>query len=241
MIKKQLIIATLFFSSVGFSQQEKDSIALQEDTQSVIQQRGYSEDLQKKYAGEDFDYGSAEGATQNIIDRFLNWLGDQLGDLFGVDIPPGTLKVIEYIIYALMCALVIYLLVKFFAGEHMGSIFSKKASPLIDINLAEEHIESIDLDALIKEALAQNNYRLAVRYLYLGVLKNLSLHQIIEWRFEKTNSDYEREIKNNTLKPLFHEVSYLYDYIWYGEQRIDQTIFNAAAARFEKLKNSIPN
>jgi hypothetical protein len=136
--------------------------------------------------------------------------------------------------------LALYLLVKFLVGENLTTLFSKRATLLIDINLSEEHIEQIDLDILINEALVTKNYRLAIRYHYLRVLKNLSLRNIIEWQFEKTNSDYQNEITIDQLKPLFQEVSYLYDYIWYGEQDIDETKFNAAEARFAALKNSLP-
>lgn len=241
MIKKYLTIIVISFFSFGFSQKEQDSIVIPEDKSEAIKQRSYNADLNNKYSGEDFDYGSAEGEAQNIMDRFLNWLSHLLGDSLGVDIHPATLAFIEYTIYVLMAGLAIYLLVKFLVGENLSSIFSKKATAIVDINLSEEHIENIDLDKLLKEALEQNNYRLAVRYHYLRVLKNLSIKNIIEWQYEKTNVDYQQEITDTKLKPLFQEVSYLYDYIWYGEQEIDETKFKAAEKCFTKLKNSIPN
>jgi len=219
---------------------EQDSITLPEDVTTVLDTQTFDEELSEKYSGEDFDYSSVEGEAENLMGRFLLWLRNALSDTFGVDIPPGTLKVIEYIIYVLMGTLALYLLVKFLVGENLNTIFSKRATPLIDINLSEEHIEQIDMDALINEALAQKNYRLAIRYHYLRVLKNLSLRNIIEWQYEKTNSDYQREISIAKLKPLFQEVSYLYDYIWYGEQEIDEMKFNAAEARFVALKNNLP-
>lgn len=239
MIKTYLFSIALCFAFVGFSQQEQDSIAIPEDISTLVEDRSYYEDIETKYTGDDFNYSSAEGEAQNMMSRFLRWFRNLFGDMFGVDIPPGTLKFIEYLIYALMGGLAIYLLVKFLVGENLGAIFSKKATSLIDINLSEEHIEKLDLDALIKDAIHQKNYRLAVRYHYLGVLKNLSLKNIIEWQYEKTNLDYQQEISNNTLKPLFQEVSYLYDYIWYGEQDIDEVKFNAAQGRFAALQQRI--
>lgn len=239
MIKKHLSILALCLFSFGFSQQENDTIVIPEDTSSVIHQRSFDKDLRNQYTGEEFDYSSTDGEAQNLMGRFLMWLRDLLGDTFGVNITPETLKFIEIVIYILMGILALYLLIKFLAGENLTSIFSKKATALVDINLSEGHIEQIDLDALIKEALTQKNYRLAIRYHYLRALKNLSLKNIIEWEYEKTNSDYQKEITNPQIKPIFKEVSYLYDYIWYGEQEIDETKFNAAQARFSALTNSI--
>jgi hypothetical protein len=238
-IKTFLLTIALCFAFVGLSQQEQDSIVIPEDIATPLENRSYDEDIKNKYTGDDFNYSSAEGEAQNMMSRFLRWFRNLFGDMFGIDIPPGTLKFIEYLIYALMGGLAIYLLVKFLVGENLGAIFSKKATSLIDINLSEEHIEKLDLDALIKDAVDQKNYRLAVRYHYLGVLKHLSLKNIIEWQYEKTNLDYQQEISNNTLKPLFQEVSYLYDYIWYGEQDIDAVKFSAAEGRFAALQQRI--
>lgn len=238
MIKVHFIL--LFcFSLFGFSQEANDSISIQVDSTSVIEQKSFGGDLTQKYNGNEFDYSSTEGEAQNLMSRFLNWLSNFFSDNFGFNIDPSLLKALEIIIYIALGILVIYLLVRFFIGENFSSVFSKKATSLIDINLSEEHIENIDLDAKIKEALQQKNYRLAVRYHYLSTLKNLSAHNIISWEYEKTNSDYQEEISRQELKPLFQEVSYLYDYIWYGEQDIDEIAFNMAQNSFKELKNSI--
>jgi len=224
---------------MGISQQEKDSLEVAEDKSGKIEQRKFDEDLNKRYTDNDFDYSSAEGEAKNFIDRFLTWLSNGLREIFGIDVPPGSFKFLEFLIYILMSGLAIYLLSRFVVNENLSSIFSKKATTLVDINWSEEHIEQIDLDGLIASALAENNYRLAIRYHYLRVLKNLSLQNLIDWQFEKTNLDYQREISDQKVKPLFEEVSYLYDNIWYGEQDIDELKFTAAKARFAALKTSI--
>src|SRR5690606_7261386 len=114
-----------------------------------------------------------------------------------------------YLIYGLMGVLAIYLLIRFLTGENASAIFRKKETTIVNPNLAEEHMESLDLDALISDAIQQKNYRLAIRYQYLKTLKTLSKHQIIEWHYEKTNKDYENEIKALKIRLLFKDVSYL--------------------------------
>ncbi len=74
------------------------------------------------------------------------------------------------------------------------------------LNIQEEHIENIDLDSYIKNALKEENYRLAIRYMYLKSQKLLSLNNIIDWHFEKTNSDYYREIESVGLKENFKKL-----------------------------------
>jgi hypothetical protein len=219
------------------AQGEKDSVALNQDTNGKLVLRTLDENLGQKYQGKEFNYDIKDGESQNILARFLNWLMNGLRDVFGIELPPGITQLLEYIIYALMGALAIYLLVRFLTGETAFSIFRKKEASIVDPNLVEEHIESLDLDALISDALRQKDYRLAIRYQYLKVLKTLSQHQIIEWHYEKTNQDYEKEIEVPKIKLLFKDVSYLYDHIWYGEQEIDVQKYEADQLKFVNINN----
>jgi hypothetical protein len=219
------------------AQGEKDSVALTQDINGKLVLRSLDENLRQKYQGKEFNYDIKDGESQNILARFLNWLMNGLRDVFGIDLPPGITQILEYIIYALMGALAVYLLVRFLTGETATAIFRKKEASIVHLNLAEEHIESLDLDALISEAIQQKDYRLAIRYQYLKVLKTLSQQQIIEWHYEKTNQDYENEIKAPKTKLLFKDVSYLYDHIWYGEKEIDDKKYEVAQKKFANLNN----
>jgi len=236
-IKLAAIIYCFFILFSGFAQGEKDSVPLTQDTNSKLVLRTLDENLIQKYQGKEFNYDIKDGESQNLLARFLNWVMNGLKDVFGIDIPPGITQLLEYLIYGLMAALAIYLLIRFLTGANASAIFSKKEPAIINLNLAEEHIESLDLDALINDAIQQKNYRLAIRYQYLNVLKTLSQQQVIEWHFEKTNQDYEREIKALKTRQLFKDVSYLYDHIWYGEQEIDDQEYRVAQTTFTSLNN----
>jgi len=233
-----IIFCSLFFFC-GFSQQEKDSIIIPFDENQVLETRDFGGDLTEKYNGDEFDYSSQEGEAQNLLKRFLNWFFNWIDKSFGINIPPYTMKIIEWLIYILMGCLIVYLFIRFFSGENFSAVFTKKATSILDINLSEDHIENVDLDTLIKSALDEKDYRLAVRYQYLRILKILSQKGLIDWNYEKTNSDYQREIEGDHLKSGFKDVSYLYDYIWYGEQEIDGLKYETVESRFTTLKNSI--
>ncbi|MFD2099238.1 DUF4129 domain-containing protein [Flagellimonas iocasae] len=237
MIKSSLIILMLLWASISFAQ--NDSIVIPVDEGSTLSERQIEEDLSKKYTGEDFNYDIKTGESSNLLARFIRWLLNSLGDIFGLDISPQTLLILEYIIYALMGALVIFLLIRVFVNEKFNAIFTKKAKSIVDIDLSEQHIESLDLDAMMNDALKNKDYRLAVRYQFLRILKLLSQKNLIEWHFEKTNADYEREIKHGNLQAAFKNASYLYENIWYGEQPIDEAGYAKASSRFSTLNNLI--
>jgi hypothetical protein len=70
-------------------------------------------------------------------------------------------------------------------------------------------------------------------------LKKLSERNIIEWHVDKTNTDYLYEIQSKELKDNFQYLSYLYNYIWYGEFEMNDTTFNQAQKAFEKTLQSM--
>lgn len=211
------------------------------DTTAKVALRTFEGNLAEKYQGNEFNYNLKDGESKNLLSRLISWLLDVLNDVFGIDLPPGTIQVLEYIVYFALVLVAVYLLVKFFTGENASAIFKKKATSTININLEEEHIANLDLDSLISEALSQRNYRLAIRYQYLKVLKTLAQQQLIVWDYEKTNLDYQKEIDTPNVKVLFRDVSYVYDHIWYGEKEIDEERYKAVQHSFTSLYNITAN
>jgi len=207
-----------------------------------VDKRSFGDELSNKYSGSDFNYeATVEGEAENLISRGLGWFFRKLGELFGVDMDPETITIWKNVFYVILILFGIYIITKLLLGQGSGPIFGKQNKALSKLNILEEDIEQIDFDKLLKEALRQNNYRLAIRYQYLKTLKSLSSKGIIKWHFEKTNHDYFNEIENPTIKSNFKKVSYLYDYVWYGEFDIDEARYNEAQNQFSELFKRIVN
>lgn len=236
-----LYILLLNFSALtalGQNQHLSDNDSLKLDIKPIVIKE-FDGDLKQEYTGSNFNYIEGTGETENFLTRAVNWFFDGLRDLFGIDVDPDTQQLIETIIYVALIALGLFFMIRLLLGKQATSFLSGNSKTLAPIQISEEDITRIDLDALIKDALAINDYRLAVRYMYLKVLKQLSFKELISWHFEKTNSDYYNEISNVTIKEGFSKVSYLYDYIWYGEFALDASGFNKAKVVFESLNSNI--
>lgn len=231
-----LISLNTFFATATV----KDSLTVAVDSSKIVPKH-FTENLSEKYSGSDFDYDSMEGEAENFLGRAINWFFNKLGELFGIHLSPEMYQVIKFIIYGLLIIFAVYILVKLLVGDNASSFFSRKSKMVAPLNIQEEHIENIDLDSYIKNALKEENYRLAIRYMYLKSLKLLSLNNIIDWHFEKTNSDYYREIESVGLKENFKKTSYLYDNIWYGEYALDKAGFENAKKDFERLNQNLKN
>jgi len=237
--KALYIIVIVFLTFIPAEAFGQDSLNVQIDSSRVIEKQ-FSEDLSKKYQGNEFDYESSfEGEAQNFIARAIYWFMNKVADTFGFQIDPGTYKIIELLFYGILIVIALYIIIRLLVGTKASSFFSKKSSQLAPLNIQEEHIESVDLDKFIRDALARNNYRLAVRYMFLKILRELSFRNLISWHFDKTNRDYYKEIEDPQLKVNFKKVSYLYDHVWYGEFDLDAVGFTNAQLDFDRFTKNM--
>ena len=223
-------ILTLFGSSLLWAQ---DAIIKRDSSQVDVTY--FKENFKDNYTGDDFNYAINDTGGINLMQRILRKFFNWMGDLFGFDIDFIDYKTLEYIVYGLLGLIVLYLLIKFLLQNPISSVFKTEVKTIDGFSYVEENIEQIDFDKLINTSLKANNYRLATRYLYLKSLKSLANKKTIEWHFDKTNTDYINEITDVKLKELFKRVSYIYDYVWYGEFPIDEASFNNNKDDFNQL------
>ena len=101
---------------------------------------------------------------------------------------------------------------------------------------AEENIHEIDFDTEIEKATAVNNYRLAVRMLYLKSLKQLSDKGLIDWQLNKTNTAYVNEITDAGQRDTFAQLTYQFEYVWYGDFAINSDTFKSISRLFNNFK-----
>lgn len=226
------LISTILF---GFFIPFVSAAAFAAQAPNEVTRREFSEALNEKYKGGSFDYSESDSEFGNILVRALAWLLRKIGTTFGFSIDPNTILILEKLIFAVIIAIVIYILITFLAGKGVFSLLTPKSKTISGPDYEVEDIKQIDFDTLIVKALENSNYRLAIRYMYLKSLKILSAKKHIDWNVQKTNSDYTSEINNPQLKTLFRKVSVWYDHIWYGEYALDAGNFEIAEKDFNNL------
>ncbi len=146
-------------------------------------------------------------------------------------------KIIKWTFIGLFIAGVIFIILKSkFRGLLRGD--AKKLSGAAFTDLPED-IESVNLDKLIEEALANGNYRLAVRWCFIKALQTLNQNKKISWQPSKTNIDYEYELQNLNLRQNFNKLSYVFEYVWYGEMKAGENLFVKYKSEIEKFNNSM--
>lgn len=101
--------------------------------------------------------------------------------------------------------------------------------------ITAENITHTDIKTLITNAEKTKDYRLAIRYYYLMVLKQLTLKNLIKYEDDKTNADYMTAIASQKFSKDFAYTSYIYDYTWYGEFAINIEQYQLAKKSFVQL------
>lgn len=107
--------------------------------------------------------------------------------------------------------------------------------PATTANLPVEELDikvvnTVDLSSQIEKCIQDKNYRLAVRYYYLWVMKQLNEAQLIEFNIDKTNQDYTQELsRKNTVSRdklgLFIQCTHYYEYLWFGNFAVSEPAF----------------
>lgn len=160
----------------------------------------------------------------SIWELFRKWLSTQTSVLIS-HIP-------EQVFYALSLAIMIFLVLILLKADLRGLFHGAKQ--LDTIAFQEEDLLSTDeLSQRIEDAISKREYRHAVRYLFLRVLKELAAHDLIVWRIDKTNRDYVHELRRSELKAPLSNLVRLFEYVWYGNFELSENSFAQAKRAFD--------
>lgn len=169
--------------------------------------------------------------------RLKRWLLDKL--FGGVD-DLVTSGLVGWLAIVAGIILLIIIILKL-AGVNFKAILGKKKLNTPEIEIYTENVHEMDFETLITNALRNKDYRLAVRFLYLKNLKLLSDSSIIKWSANKTNYNYQYEISNNTLRSKFLDITFIFDYVWYGEFTLNESDFFKIHSHMTEFNKMVAN
>ena len=173
---------------------------------------------------------------ERYIQNFILWLLRSMG--FAADSIGSVINLADAIIYGLISALLLYAVFKVF-GMSPLSVFRRSSTKKVSgITSLKEDIREIDFNQLVNDAVSSGDYRFAIRYYYLWLLKTMDNKNIIIWQPDKTNRDYLKEI-NSKNKPSFIHITRVFEYVWYGENDIDHQHYTRYEQQFETIFSNL--
>ncbi len=104
------------------------------------------------------------------------------------------------------------------------------------MDMETNDIFAINYQKEIDKAVGMNNYRLAVRLMFLRLLRNLSDKNIIQYKQDSTNFDYMMQLRSTGMYPDFFRLTRNYEYSWYGQFDIDKEKYSSLKTSLKILK-----
>ena len=178
----------------------------------------------------DFAYDRQPPQTDSWWTQLTMWLREKL--FAPLQTRAGS-QLVTWTFRVLAALGLIYAVLKLLRMEPRGLFYGRSDQRRPAFTEIED-IQELDFDQLVGEAVASENFRRAVRWLYLGTLKDLAARDLIHWQLEKTNHEYLRELsmQQADLAASFSRLTYLFEYIWYGDFAVDEAAFQRARERF---------
>ena len=202
--------------------------------------RTLSEDFADDYDSDEYIYDR----EPSIFARIRAWIIDWLRSLFSMSSnnAADTWELIKLIFYILVIGGVLLYIIKVLVDKDIRWLFNKNKNVQSELDFDEEQqMAQADFEQLIKEAVQNKDYRSAVRYYYLLLLRKLDQKAILSYDAQKTTIDYQLELEGSKFGTLFSKAAYYYTYIWYGEFIISEEEYQTTATHYNSLLNSIKN
>ena len=114
---------------------------------------------------------------------------------------------------------------------------TRSVAALKSEEISEQNIFAIDYHREIERAIQAANYRLAIRFMFLRLLADLSREGIIHYKQEKTNFDYLSQLNATVYYNDFFRLTRNYEFAWYGKFDISPETFTIIKNEFENFEH----
>lgn len=133
----------------------------------------------------------------NLFEWIIKKVGEFLNSLFNKFSNANDSWLIILII-----AVVLLIFIGWIIYIKRPKIFIHSRKTPLSYDMSEDTIYGIDFSRRISDALQQNNYKEAMRLLYLQTLKQLSDNKRIDWQLYKTPTQYINEVRMPAFQRL---------------------------------------
>jgi hypothetical protein len=208
------------------------------DTKSAVEDsvvlRKIPDSVSARLRGDkDFAYANDPGywikaplrREKNFFDYFFEWV---------------TTKWFRGFVFVFLSGILLYALYKIIIENRLYMFYS---SPKRHMNQAADETESVfdNLDLKIRNAASNNDFRSALRYLYLKALRLAGDEELIRFHAQGTNAEYIQQLTDHPQGDQFRFLTSAYEFVWYGGFELKQDQFELLQKQFEGFYKAIRN
>lgn len=114
---------------------------------------------------------------------------------------------------------------------------TKPGNTLLEFDIDTDLKWQLPSTALNKDS--AGNPEQIFRLQYISILQLLAARGLIKYRRDKTNMDYQRELKGHVLHPQFSDLTLHFNQIHYGNAKLDPVLFNRLESVVMHMKNTL--
>ena len=155
-------------------------------------------------------------------------------------VPLGQRQWFQTVLWIVIIGGFVAFIMIYLAGNRVG-LFSRKNvqdNPSEDGDMPED-IFAINYQKEIEKASNAGNFRLAVRLMYLRLLKQMAEKNIIRYTQDKTNFDYLLQLHPTRYYKDFFRVTRNYEYSWYGKFDVNEHAYKTIRSDFDQLERDL--
>lgn len=228
-------ILILFYSPVIAQDDEKktkyflDKSELAELTDSLQLRQVPVSTVKKMKEDKDYWYADAEIKRKKVEQKDNSY------------VPVIRRKWFQNLLWAIIITGFVGFVIWWLAGQNVG-LFRKKVARIDSLQQDEidtEDIFNLNYQGEIDKATRQGNYRLAIRLMFLRLLKNLSEKNIIQFSQGKTNFDYLVQLQPTKYYKDFFRITRNYEYSWYGKFEVGEQAYYSIVNDFKNLERQL--
>jgi hypothetical protein len=262
------ILLIFFFNNISFAQSNTDSnsdsavVSVEKDSSDMFLEDVEDTTVTKTLFDENNDSilkwkQSREFAYMAYLDSLLRKKTDLKPDTINIDENTGKKRAgrisisqddrgtflnslpLKIFFWAIAIFFICFIIYKLFLTN---GLFAKKTVKIVD-EANNENPESLneysEYNLLIHEAELKKDFNLAIRYLYLQMLKRLTDNELINFSPDKTNDKYVYELSGKNYQQQFARLTLNYEYVWYGKFLIDANKYHQVKEEFVSFNKKV--
>jgi hypothetical protein len=215
--------------------QDEQQAAYEADTLTIKARPFEAERLRNLRESGNYNYKEAPTVAESILQRLWSWLVNLFFWFLSKLTLTGTGNFFLYLFGIVILVIIVMMVLKVDAFR----VLSGRHDSGVNKGVFHENIHAMDFETLLKEALTKGDYRNAVRLVFLHALKLLADKQLIDWQAGKTNHDYLNEVQAAEVKKGLGQLSYYFDYAWYGGFSVSESQYSRVKSIFDSWRNTL--
>lgn len=156
-------------------------------------------------------------------------------------VPLGQRRWFQALLWIVIIGVFAGFVMWYLMGNNVGLFRKKIAATTSDDQPDEipEDIFAINYQKEIDKAIANGNYRLAVRLMFLRLLKQMAEKNVINYKQDRTNLDYLMQLHPTGYYNNFFRITRNYEYSWYGQFAVSEDAYTIIRTDFDQMDKQL--